>query len=208
MKAAFIRVLFCLVPLSTVAAQAVDSTGLPPGPYPGRAEIGPGTFLVASRQLRDFHFGASVVLIYEHDRNGSVGTIINRETTIGVAEALPEIEELARRTEHLFMGGPVEVRTVRILVRSTTPLAQGEPLFADVYYLDELDVLRELAADSTLVMRFYAGYAGWGPSQLENEIRRGDWYVIPGDAELLFGADMEAVWPALIKRVSGLWTLR
>lgn len=198
----------CAALLAAAAVAAAEPVALPSGPYPGHAEIGPGTFLVASRQLRDYHFGASVVLIYEHNPQGTLGTIINRETSINIAEALPEIEGLGALNERLFIGGPVAVSTVRILVRSARPLPRGELLFSDVYLVDELDVLRGLATDPAQVMRFYAGYAGWGANQLESEIQRGDWHVIPGDADIIFAPDMDTVWPALIKRVSGLWTLR
>jgi putative transcriptional regulator len=173
------------------------------------SEIKPGTLLIAARQLRDPNFGESVVLLFEHGSKGSIGTIINRRTHVSISEVLPGIPELANRDDSLYLGGPVHRNTISILVRSATPLAQGHLIFADIYYLDEALALRQLAAETPpLEMRFYAGYAGWGPDQLSAEILRGDWHIAPADPGSVFAADADTVWPTLIKRFSGLWTVR
>ena len=80
-------------------------------------------------------------------------------------------------------------------------------MFNDVYFSAGLPVLEASLekVDHERRLRVYAGHAGWGPGQLQGELRRGDWYLVEADAELVFTTEPESIWPRLIRSVSGLW---
>ena len=80
-------------------------------------------------------------------------------------------------------------------------------MFNDVYFSASLPVLEMTLEklDHEQRLRVYAGHAGWAPGQLQGELRRGDWYLVGADAELIFNTEPESIWLRLIRSVSGLW---
>ncbi len=181
----------------------------------GRADSGSGTpraakgqLLIADRRLPDPNFAESVVLLLTGDARGAMGVVINRPTPLRLASVLPDLKELHERPDRLFVGGPVGTSTVVFLIRSATQPKPSEPIFADVYASGSLEVVRQALAKSAKSQRLraYAGYAGWGPGQLDAEIARGDWHVIAADAATVFDLPPADIWPKLAQRFSGQWT--
>ncbi len=88
-----------------------------------------------------------------------------------------------------------------LLVRSQTfPLGETLPITEEVSVTSSLNNLTKLAATATAQFHVYAGHAGWSPLQLDSEVARGDWHVMPGDPTTLFDTDLENVWSALRKK--------
>jgi len=170
-------------------------------------ELTQGKFLVASRQLKDPGFRKSVVLVIDCDKRGALGLIINRPTEVRLSEVLPEIEELQERTDNLYLGGPVGMTDVRLLVQTDSPPRDSHHVFADIYVSSSGGLLQRLVKNRAAAERFrvYAGYAGWAPGQLEGEIARGDWHILDGDPEVIFDLPASRIWPELIQRTSVLW---
>lgn len=187
---------------------AQRQAAIPPGLRAPLEALGKGVFLVASKRLRDPNFAQSVVLLLEYDATGAFGLIINRPSDVALASALPEVEGLGARADVLYLGGPVGRNQLFLLVRSASRPEATDPVVDDVYSSVSLDTLRALLADDGAQFHAHAGYAGWGPDQLDGEVMRGDWYVTPADAVTIFEQPSEDVWPALIKRNAGLWVRR
>lgn len=170
-----------------------------------------GRLLIASRTLSDSNFAETVILLLSYDNGrGAMGIVVNRPTDVPLATALPDVKELRDRSERLFLGGPVSAHLMLLLIRSHSHPKAAQTVFADVYASGSIAVLRHALASATKTDRWraYAGYAGWGPGQLENEIARGDWHVAPADATTLFDTPPAEMWPKLIARFSGEWTRR
>ena len=169
-----------------------------------------GRFLVASRQLTEPTFAETVILLVEHGDQGAMGVVLNRPTHIPLATALQGLEEGKNRKDMVLWGGPVAMTRVMTIVRAATPPAGSHPVFADVYVTASRAVLRQALGHKGKDNRFraFAGHAGWGPGQLENEIARGDWLIVTGDPAFVFDRAAETMWPALIQRVSGEWADR
>lgn len=167
-----------------------------------------GVFLVASERLSDPNFRQSVVLVLEYDSTGALGLIINRPSNVALASALPDIEGLGARTDVLYIGGPVGRTQILLLVRAAFRPEGADPVVDDVYVSGSLDTLRALLAEGGAEFHAHAGYAGWGPGQLDGEVMRGDWYVTPADAATIFEHPSDDVWPVLIKQNAGLWVRR
>lgn len=166
-----------------------------------------GTFLVANPGMLDPNFAESVVLLLEHGDDGAMGLVVNRPTQATLARLLPDVAWLQGRPEVVFIGGPVALEQVIILVRSALPPTPAEHVISDIYATESEEVLRGIIErkDPSEMFRVYAGYAGWAPGQLEGEIARGGWRLAPGDSAIVFEVPSGEVWPALIRRTSGDW---
>ena len=178
-----------------------------PGCLLAKADLSKGKFLVASRQLRDPKFSETVILLIEYDRKGAMGLIINRPTKVRLSSALPEIEGLQQRRDTVYLGGPVATNQVRLLIRSSSQPEGARRVLEEVYLSSSRSVLQQMIDDADAQKRFrvYAGYAGWGPGQLDFEISRGGWHVLPADAGTVFDTAASEIWPELIRRTSVQW---
>jgi len=177
----------------------------PPGGKPAR-----GKLLVAARQIGDPGFSQTVVLLLDYDQDGgAMGVVVNQPTPIKLGTVLPDIRSLGRRPDRLWRGGPVLPTSLLVLVRSKKPVDGSEVVFEDVRMLTSRDSVRHVLEGELprSRLRAYAGHAGWGPGQLEAEIARGDWIVMPAKAEQVFTEAPEGVWPGLVEHGEGQWTL-
>lgn len=170
----------------------------------GADELGAGSFLVAGRGLLDPNFAHTVVLLLDHDDDGALGVIINRPTEVGLSEMVTDLELPEDRPQTVWVGGPVAHWQLILLVRATAAIDGAERVFDDVHFTGSREVLEQVLKED-LEFRPYAGYAGWGPGQLEGEIDRGGWHVLPGDPDLVFDAAPMDLWKELITRGESQW---
>ena len=161
-----------------------------------------GEFLVATRQLKDSVFSETVILLLEHGSDGAMGLIINRPSKVPIAKLFPEVKELEKRKDRAYIGGPVQLYKVFLLLdsESKTPPGKSLRIFDNVYISPDMQTLRSMALDHKAKFRIYAGYAGWASGQLEAEISRGDWYIVSADEKTIFDMPASEVWPDLIDR--------
>lgn len=178
----------------------------PPAPAGERAvaQLAKGKLLVASRDLLDPNFAETVVLLVDYDRDGAIGVVVNRPSPVPLGVALPDVKELRERPDVVYLGGPVARDRMLILLRSRHEPPQSLRVFDRVFASGSLDALRNSMARGESV-RAFAGYAGWGPGQLDNEVARGDWLIGPGESDAVFAEKPDTVWDALIERLSGDW---
>jgi putative transcriptional regulator len=159
-----------------------------------------GRLLIAGRALGDANFSHSVILLLEYSEEGALGVIVNRPAGIPPAALLPDVSGLARYEGSVFLGGPVGVERMLLLVRGCDRLAATQSVYGDVCYSGSAEVLDELARTGDAKperVRMYAGYSGWGGGQLEREIARGDWHVAEARDERVFSEDPFALWERL-----------
>ena len=177
------------------------------GDIQSKKKLAQGKFLVADRRLMDPNFRETVVLLIRYGPDGAVGLVINRPLQLKLSTVLPDIKELDRRKETLYLGGPVEPARILLLVRSANPPEASMPVFGDVYLSSSQKVLQRLIKKPAKEERFriFAGYAGWAPKQLESECDRGHWHVLKADTETLFDKKSSEIWQELIQRVSVKW---
>jgi len=173
----------------------------------GGSRLAKGKFLVASRALRDPNFYETVILLVDYDRRGALGVVVNRPSAVPLGEALPEVKELRRRKDVVYLGGPVGRDRMLLLVRTQNAPPESLRIFDRVYASGSLDALRDGLSRGEGV-RAFAGYAGWGPGQLDAEVARGDWLIGPADAKALFEAAPGSIWRDLIERFTGDWASR
>lgn len=182
-----------LLPVAVGAAH--EPVAAPPRPN--------GVLLVARPGLSDPNFRKTVVLVTRHAHGGAVGVILNRPTAVPLKEVLPAHPQLEARAGVLYRGGPVSRETLVFVFRSANPPGNALRVLEDVYMSLDRELLEALVARPEAVeLRVYAGYAGWAPGQLEAEIHHGGWHVLDADADTIFRADPETLWPTLLRRAT------
>lgn len=165
-----------------------------------------GKLLLASPTLQDPNFARTVVLVAEHNEDGAMGLVLNRPATTTVAESAPELEELVEAAEPIYIGGPVQPSAVIVLASFEQPEAAGLLVRDDIGFLSaEADFAT--SRDATRELRVFAGHAGWGPGQLDEELEREDWIVEPPLPQELFSADPEELWVEVLTRKGGRFAL-
>lgn len=164
-----------------------------------------GKLLVASPVLADPNFARTVVLMTEHSDEGAMGIVLNRPSDAPAARLLPKLEAIAGE-EPLYVGGPVQPDAVVLLAEFADPDAAAWIVVADVG-------LASAATDSEDLLpavrrgRFYAGYSGWGPGQLEAELEQESWIVEPPIPKELFPRSPDTLWNDVLRRKGGQYAL-
>ena len=163
-------------------------------------ELAEGKLLIADKRLRDPNFAQTVVLIVTTDEDGTVGLVINREGDVPVSRLLRGVKDSSNLKDVAFEGGPVEPKSVLTLLRSTTPQPRAQHISGDVYAVLEKPLLEEILSNGAGrdQLRFYLGFANWGPGQLETELELGAWRVLPGTANAVFDPDPDSLWQRLV----------
>lgn len=176
-------------------------------PLPFEAKLAPGTFLVASRQLRDPNFAKTVILLVAYDENGAQGVIINRPSAVQVSRILPNLPKSQAPSPYIYLGGPVARTQMRLLVQTDKPSGDMQQVLENVYLSGSSHVLQQLMKQTDPAPRFraFAGYAGWAPGQLEREIERGGWHIFAAEVDAIFDPSPDSVWPRLIRRRDLKW---
>ena len=162
-----------------------------------------GSLLIAAPTLLDPNFRRTVVLVADHDDEGAMGVILNRPSGMTVADAAPELEPLIGAEAPIFAGGPVQPTAGVVLAEVAE---QGDPVFADIVMVPDLGELADVV-DSAGRIRVFAGYAGWGPGQLDGELEREDWIIEPARPGDVFHEDPDALWAEVLQRKGGQYAL-
>lgn len=146
-----------------------------------------GALLVASPLLTDPNFARSVVLILQHDDEGSLGVVLDRPTAIPVDEVLPAWADVVADPAVVFQGGPVEPEV-------------GIGLCIRLGSLEIVDLTESPTDESP--GRVFAGCAGWGPGQLDDEMAEDAWFVVDFDPADLLTDSPDDLWSMVLRRQS------
>ncbi|WP_392670910.1 YqgE/AlgH family protein [Streptomyces sp. LN785] len=160
-----------------------------------------GRLLVATPALADPNFDRAVVLLLDHDEEGSLGVVLNRPTPVGVGDILESWAGLTGEPDVVFQGGPVSLDSA--LGVAVIPGDEGPLGWRRVYGaigLVDLEAPPELLAAALGSLRIFAGYAGWGPGQLETELKEGAWYVVESEPGDVSSPRPEHLWRAVLRR--------
>ena len=147
--------------------------------------------LVAKPELLDPNFRQAVVLVTQAEDASTVGVILNRPTG----------EKDERSGEAIHFGGPVMPGVRVALFRSDAlPQAPAFPVLKGIYLSMHPGILEPLLKGPQENYRLYSGFAGWAPTQLQGEMARDDWYVLPASEELVFRKNTQGLWHELLER--------
>lgn len=179
------------VAMSDDATQAPQSDGLAPA------------LLLSMPQLNDPNFKRTVVLLCEHSRDGAFGLVLNRPTSTSASDII-ELEPPVKHDNglQLWVGGPVEQQRGWILVSDEPANVESIRVIDGLYLSASPVLLRRLIEEAPLPRsRFLVGYAGWGPDQLDSELRQSAWLTADVDLDIVFDTDADTMWEAAIRRL-------
>ena len=162
-----------------------------------------GMFLVADEGMVDPRFKARVILLIQHDAHGSAGLIVNRSSRLQLNAVLPKDSQLDLQGRTLSYGGPVEPNTLLALVKvHRNPPQPAEEILTGLYLtgVGVLDVWPDFDGE-VINYRAFVGYTGWAPGQLNHEMQRGSWHVVPADEDSVFAGRDETLWEDLNSRI-------
>jgi putative transcriptional regulator len=158
-----------------------------------------GRLLIAGPDLFDPNFRRTIVLVGHHDEEGALGVVLNRALEVTVGEAVPVLSTIADPDEPVFSGGPVQPTSVVVVADFHEPHRAGVLAFDSIGFLpDEPD--DDLTA-SIRRARVFAGYAGWGPGQLEQELLDDSWIVTRPLADDVFHPGPGRLWNDVLQRM-------
>ena len=173
----------------------------------GRAdELGSlaGRLLVATPLMNDPNFARTAVFVAEHSEDGALGVVLNRPSQTDVSEVLPLWDTVVTSPAVVFVGGPVSPDGALALGRigGSLPEAGFQPVVHGFGVVD-LDGDPALLSPHLAALRVFAGYSGWGPGQLDDEIEEGAWYVVDGAPDDVFCSRPDVLWRDVLRRQGG-----
>lgn len=159
-----------------------------------------GQLLLDGGKLAGSFFHRTVVLICEHNAEGALGLILNRNSGNKVGEMIVADLPEDLKEQPLFTGGPVQPAALSYLY-SDTFLAEANvvPNLNLGHSLESLVDIGE-SFSSTQKIKVFAGYAGWSPGQLEEEMKRGAWLVHPVSLDFVFKTNPQKLWQTILDK--------
>jgi putative transcriptional regulator len=159
-----------------------------------------GQLLLDSGQLGGSFFERTVILICEHNAEGAFGLVLNRATGNKVGEMLVADLPAALKENPLYLGGPVQPTALSYL--HTDSFIPDANVMPNLVLGHSLDTLLELgdSFSPTRKIKMFAGYSGWSPGQLEEELKRDAWLIHPASLELVFESDPTKLWQTVLQQ--------
>ncbi|MDP4280566.1 MAG: YqgE/AlgH family protein [Bacteroidota bacterium] len=159
-----------------------------------------GIILISEPSLRDFYFRQSVVLLAEHNEEGSFGVIINKPIEVRLNEVLKDLPDF---DAPVFLGGPVKTDSL-FFIHTRKNVANSLRIMEGLYWGGDIQIIRKLMKSHKLSMneiRFFIGYAGWNPSQLDREISERSWVLSHTTARDVIASQPEHLWSNYLKNM-------
>jgi putative transcriptional regulator len=156
-----------------------------------------GKLLVATELVGGDFFAQTVVLLLHYDETGAMGLVVNRPTEIEPDELLADLEAMSGYSGPIYWGGPVQMNSVRALLRTDKPPEGALEIIDSIYQLPVDDALPDVSVDSAS-LHLFIGYAGWSAGQLDHELARGSWHILPAAEDIIFAEDPGALWKRLM----------
>jgi putative transcriptional regulator len=159
-----------------------------------------GQLLLDGGKLSGSFFHRTVILLCQHDPEGAFGLVLNRSTDNKVGEMVVADLPESLKDQALYLGGPVQPTALSFL-HTDTCLSEAN-VMSNLNLSHSLDSLVELGQgfSTTQQIRVFAGYAGWGPGQLEDEMKRKAWLLHPANLEAVFTTNPANLWRTILNQ--------
>lgn len=166
-----------------------------------------GRLLISEPFLPDPNFERTVVLLCEHNEEGSFGFVLNKPSILKVSEVMDDITELDNM---VFVGGPVQQDTLHFIHRNTL-LENAVEIVDQIFWGGAFENLMGMCEARQITgndIRFFLGYSGWGPGQLEAELEQDSWIVCDYVTDqLLFDTVPEIMWRKALENMGGRFSM-
>jgi len=163
----------------------------------------PGILLIADPFLKDPNFMRTVVFLCDHQEEGSMGFVINKQIEQTLDELMDGFEEFKIA---VYYGGPVQMDTPHFLHQYPEKIPGGQEVMKGVYWGGDFELLSKMVkkgeADLNKI-RFFLGYSGWGNGQLDGELVEKSWLTVSATRKLLFHEQPDDIWKDSLKHLGG-----
>jgi putative transcriptional regulator len=161
-------------------------------------KITAGKLLVSEPSLHDQYFAKSVVLLAEHNDEGSFGLVINHPSDLLMDQITDDLPGFNPR---LFLGGPVKLDTL-FYIHTKGELIEGSlPIINGLYWGGKADIVKKLILSGKITnndIRFFIGYSGWSANQLEREMKENSWLLMDTTLNQVLYSNPRQLWRQLI----------
>ncbi len=169
--------------------------------------INAGTLLIADPFMKDPSFSRSVVLICNHQAEGSIGFIINKLYQKGLKDLMYDIDDL---DIPVYFGGPVNADTIHFIHTCPEYIPNSYTIQDGLYWGGNFETAITLLRDRVIAehqIRFFIGYAGWSDGQLDNELTEKSWLIHQATTPLVFKTPVEDIWKRALQEKGGEFAL-
>ncbi len=166
-------------------------------------EPGNGILLISDPFLKDPNFMRTVVLLCEHNEEGTFGLVINRTLHTNLGDL---IHELSGISLPVYYGGPVQTDTLHFIHQLPELIPGSQQITKGIYWGGDFDLLSTMLKNKTIdttKIRFYLGYSGWSDGQLDEEMKEKSWLTVTGNQALIFHTDANSIWKDALKKMGG-----
>jgi putative transcriptional regulator len=159
----------------------------------------PGKLLIAEPFMDDPYFKRSVVLLTEHNENGSIGFILNKPIEIKLKDAVGELPPI---DSNIHLGGPVARETLHFLHTEGELIDGSLEIMQGLFWGGNFETLKKLIEQDKIKpesIKFFVGYSGWEPRQLDKELKLNSWIVLEGNLSVIMKRNTENLWKDILK---------
>ena len=160
-----------------------------------------GSLLISEPTLKDSYFNRSVVLIVEHNNDGTVGFILNKQIEIELNSLVKDFDEIET---DVFFGGPVNKDNLFFIHRFGKDIEGAMPISKNLFWGGDFTMLKDLLRKDKLnihKVRFFIGYSGWDPGQLQMELDQNSWVVKSMVQEDILDCAPKSLWKETLRNM-------
>jgi putative transcriptional regulator len=166
-----------------------------------------GSLLISEPFLKDYYFRRSVILLAEHNEEGSFGLIINKPIEIKLNEIIKDFPDF---DASLYIGGPVKTDSLFVLHTLGDKIENSSKIMQGLYWGGNIDTIKSMIEDKKISrkdIRFYIGYSGWDAKQLDKELKENSWVVTKAKTKQLMFDTPEDMWKNVLKSLGSEYAM-
>jgi len=167
-----------------------------------------GIILISEPSLRDFYFRQSIVLLADHSEEGSFGVIINKPIESQVSDIIKDFPDFDCP---VYLGGPVKTDSI-FFIHTAGHIEQSLKIIEGLYWGGNIETIKQMILEKELneeSIRFFVGYSGWHPKQLDREIEEKSWVLSHTNISEIINKHPENLWSQHLKNMGkdyAIWT--
>lgn len=166
-------------------------------------EPGPGILLIAEPFLKDPNFLRTVVLLCDHQDEGSFGFVINRRFEYTLDQLMNDLDMLKIP---VYYGGPVQMDTIHFLHQYPDKIEGSYEVLNGIFWGGDFETAVGLLKNGEISedrIRFFIGYSGWGTGQLDEELKGNSWLTAEANRKIVFHQSVDDIWKDSLKLLGG-----
>lgn len=171
----------------------------------GKLQPTSGRILIAEPFLQDFYFRRSVVLLADHNEEGSFGLILNKPVESRLSDVMDEFTDF---NPTLYLGGPVQTDALFFIHRLGDKVENSLKIAGNIRWGGNIDQIKELIHTNQISendIRFFVGYSGWSPNQLDREMEEKAWVVTDKNVEKLMNTEPDQMWENALENMGSVF---